>query len=148
MDRRRRARKLAPPPLGWMPFDCPSVESRRRQIANRLNPDSQPNRSLRIPAERWRLRIRGLVQNVGFRASCCRRAQELGLAGWVRNCSDGSVEVQAEGSEQHLTELRVWCESGPLKARVDSIDGSRVATTGADWFEIRPDHFQGKALTR
>ena len=131
-----------------MPFDCPSVESRRRQIANRLNPDSQPNRSLRIPAERWRLRIRGLVQNVGFRASCCRRAQELGLAGWVRNCSDGSVEVQAEGSEQHLTELRVWCESGPLKACVDSIDGSRVATTGADWFEIRPDHFQGKALTR
>ena len=37
----------------------------------------------------------------------------MGLAGWVRNCSDGSVEVQAEGNEQRLTELRVWCESGP-----------------------------------
>ena len=130
-----------------MPFDCPTVESRRRQVAKRLTSDSQPNRSLRIPPERWRLRIRGLVQGVGYRASCCRRAQELGLAGWVRNCSDGSVEVQAEGNEQRLTELRVWCESGPPGARVDSIDGSRVASTGADWFEVRPDYFQGQALT-
>jgi len=131
-----------------MPFDCPTVETRRRQIASRLSREIPSNRSLRIPAERWRLAIRGLVQGVGYRAACCRRAQELGLAGWVRNCSDGSVEVQAEGSEQRLTELRVWCESGPPGARVDSIHGSRMATTGADWFEIRPDHFQGQALTR
>ncbi|CAK27659.1 MAG: acylphosphatase [Synechococcus sp. MED-G67] len=117
-------------------------------MAKRLERDGQPNRSLRIPAERWRFRIRGLVQGVGYRAGCCRRAQELGLAGWVRNCSDGSVEVQAEGDEQRLTELRVWCEGGPPGARVDSVDGSRVATTGADWFEIRPNHFQGGALTR
>ena len=131
-----------------MPFDCPTVEARRRQVAKRLNSESQPNRSLRIPAERWRLSIRGRVQGVGYRAACCRRAQELGLAGWVRNCSDGSVEVQAEGNEHRLTELRVWCECGPPGARIDSIHGSRVATTGADWFEIRPDHFQGHALTR
>lgn len=131
-----------------MPFDCPTVEARRRQVAKRLNSESQPNRSLRIPSERWRFSIRGRVQGVGYRAACCRRAQELGLAGWVRNCSDGSVEVQAEGDEHRLTELRVWCECGPPGARVDSIHGSRVATTGADWFEIRPDHFQGHALTR
>ena len=131
-----------------MPFDSPTVDARRRQVAKRLERDGQPNRSLRIPAERWRFRIRGLVQGVGYRAGCCRRAQELGLAGWVRNCSDGSVEVQAEGDEQRLTEFRVWCEGGPPGARVDSVDGSRVATTGADWFEIRPNHFQGGALTR
>ena len=81
-----------------MPFDCPTVEARRRQVAKRLNSESQPNRSLRIPAERWRFSIRGRVQGVGYRAACCRRAQELGLAGWVRNCSDGSVEVQAEAN--------------------------------------------------
>ena len=131
-----------------MPFDCPTVEARRRQVAKRLNSPNQPNRSLRIPSERWRFSIRGRVQGVGYRAACCRRAQELGLAGWVRNCSDGSVEVQAEGNEHRLTELRVWCECGPPGARIDSIHGSRVATTGADWFEIRPDHFQGHALTR
>ena len=131
-----------------MPFDCPTVEARRRQVAKHLNSESQPNRSLRIPSERWRFSIRGRVQGVGYRAACCRRAQELGLAGWVRNCSDGSVEVQAEGNEHRLTELRVWCECGPPGARIDSIHGSRVATTGADWFEIRPDHFQGHALTR
>ena len=85
-----------------MPFDSPTVDARRRQVAKRLERDSQPNRSLRIPAERWRFRIRGLVQGVGYRAGCCRRAQELGLAGWVRNCSDGSVEVQAEGDEQRV----------------------------------------------
>ena len=96
-----------------MPFDCPTVEARRRQVAKRLNSESQPNRSLRIPSERWRFSIRGRVQGVGYRAACCRRAQELGLAGWVRNCSDGSVEVQAEGNEHRLTELRVWCECGP-----------------------------------
>jgi len=66
-------------------------------------------------------------------------AHDLGLSGWVRNCSDGSVEVQAEGSEQQVIALRVWCEKGPPGARVASLLASRVAATGADWFEIRPD---------
>jgi acylphosphatase len=75
---------------------------------------------------------------VGYRAACKRRATELGLAGWVRNCADGSVEIQAEGVQQHLAELRVWCEAGPTAARVDSVLTSMLAPTGADWFEIRP----------
>lgn len=82
--------------------------------------------------------MRGKVQGVGYRQACRRRATELGLAGWVRNRDDGSVEVQAEGPEQSLTELRVWCEQGPPAARVASVLTSRMATTGADWFEIRP----------
>ena len=102
-----------------MPFDSPTVDARRRQVARRLNSESQPNRSLRIPSERWRFAIRGRVQGVGYRAAC-RRAQELGLAGWVRNCSDGSVEVQAEGNEHRLTELRIWCECSPRSGLIRS----------------------------
>ena len=82
--------------------------------------------------------MRGTVQRVGYREACRRRATELGLSGWVRNRDDGSVELQAEGPEQNLTELRVWCEQGPAHARVASVLTSRIATTGADWFEIRP----------
>ena len=87
--------------------------------------------------------VRGQVQGVGYRAACRRRATELGLSGWVCNCSDGSVEVQAEGDPQQLIELRVWCESGPQGARVASVLASRMPCTGADWFEIRPDRRSG-----
>ena len=144
------SRQLDSPPLGQLYDDLLPMarrarnraESNDRRFVNRRQARSQPF------VERWQLIIHGRVQGVGFRGTCSRRALDLGLRGWVRNCRDGSVEVQAEGNEHRLTELRIWCECGPPGARVDSIHGSRVATTGADWFEIRPDHFQGHALTR
>lgn len=81
--------------------------------------------------------MRGLVQGVGYRASCQRRAEDLGLSGWVRNRPDGSVEVEAEGSPQQLAELLLWCERGPLGAQVNGVTSARIAATGSDWFEIR-----------
>lgn len=81
--------------------------------------------------------MRGQVQGVGYRAACSMRAQDLGLSGWVRNCSDGSVEVEAEGCPHDLTELRLWCEKGPPGAAVNSVASSQVAATGTDWFEVR-----------
>ena len=42
--------------------------------------------------------VRGTVQGVGFRASCARRADALGVTGWVRNQWDGSVEALFEGT--------------------------------------------------
>jgi len=48
---------------------------------------------------RVRLRIAGRVQGVYYRASTVQQAQSLGLTGWVRNCSDGSVEAVAEGAQ-------------------------------------------------
>lgn len=144
MDDDHLARQLASPPLGWMPFDTPAPSGRnprRRSAAQRETELSRQRRTPRrspLTAERWRLLVRGTVQGVGYRQACRRRANELGLAGWVRNRDDGSVEVQAEGPEQSLTELRVWCEQGPAEARVASVLTSRIATTGADWFEIRP----------
>lgn len=124
-----------------MPFDSPAVWARRSSRNGLVN----QGHSDRLRAsdfsmqERWRYLVRGQVQGVGFRTACSAMARELGLSGWVRNCSDGSVEVQAEGSEQQLIALRVWCENGPPGARVASLLASRVAATGADWFEIRAD---------
>ena len=81
--------------------------------------------------------IEGRVQRVGFRASCNRRALDLGISGWVRNLSDGRVEVQAEGPQLALSELRAWCEVGPPGARVVRVTPSQLPVTGDDWFEVR-----------
>lgn len=81
--------------------------------------------------------VRGQVQGVGYRASCQRRATELGLGGWVRNRPEGSVELEAEGPPLQLNELRLWCEKGPELARVSSVEVSLKPPTGVDWFEVR-----------
>ncbi|WP_254216942.1 acylphosphatase [Synechococcus sp. CCY 9618] len=81
--------------------------------------------------------VQGLVQGVGYRAGCRRRAVDLGLSGWVRNRADGSVELEAEGPADRLGELRLWCEKGPTGARVSGVSTAQVAVAGTDWFEIR-----------
>ena len=65
--------------------------------------------------------VRGRVQGVFFRASTQREAKRLGLCGWVRNRSDGSVEILAEGEEAQLRQLCSWAEKGPTAARVDEV---------------------------
>ena len=87
--------------------------------------------------ERWQLLVRGKVQGVGYRASCCQKAKDLDLHGWVRNLSDGSVEVQAEGPAHQLTELLLWCERGPRGADVLSVSTAHLPPSREDWFEIR-----------
>lgn len=54
----------------------------------------------------------------------------------MRNCSDGSVEIEAEGCPHDLTELRLWCEEGQTKAVVKSVASSQLVATGTDWFEV------------
>jgi acylphosphatase len=71
---------------------------------------------------RVRLTIDGRVQGVYFRASTLQEAQNLGLAGWVRNRPGGSVEVVAEGARIKLEELIAWCRHGPTGARVTNVD--------------------------
>ena len=71
---------------------------------------------------RVHLKIAGRVQGVYFRASALRQAQKLGLAGWVMNCPDGSVEAIAEGARARLDELIAWCRLGPSGARVTNVD--------------------------
>ncbi|MFB3814054.1 MAG: acylphosphatase [Terriglobales bacterium] len=65
--------------------------------------------------------VRGRVQGVGFRWFVEREAQELGIAGWVRNNYDGSVEVLATGTREQLARLRQQLQTGPRAARVDEV---------------------------
>jgi len=66
--------------------------------------------------------VRGRVQGVGFRWYVEREAQLLGLAGWVRNNHDGSVEVLASGTREQLGRLRERLQVGPRAARVDHVE--------------------------
>ena len=63
----------------------------------------------------------GRVQGVGFRRWTCKRAEQLQIAGTVRNMDDGSVEVMCLGKPPAVKEMRRDLESGPRFARVDGI---------------------------
>lgn len=65
--------------------------------------------------------VAGRVQGVYYRAATLSRAEELGLHGWVRNLSDGRVEVVAAGSPEAVAALASWLWQGPPTARVESI---------------------------
>ncbi|HSN92471.1 MAG TPA: acylphosphatase [Anaeromyxobacteraceae bacterium] len=71
---------------------------------------------------RAHLLVSGLVQGVNFRASTADEARRLGVAGWVRNCPDGRVEVEAEGEREKVEALVRWCAHGPTWARVEDLD--------------------------
>lgn len=62
--------------------------------------------------------VSGKVQNVWFRAETKKKADSLGVVGWVKNLDSGEVEVYASGPETKLKELVQWCHQGPPKARV------------------------------
>ncbi len=65
--------------------------------------------------------VTGRVQGVFYRASTAERAQQLGIAGWVKNLSDGSVEVVAAGEEDAVALLLAWLWEGPPASRVASV---------------------------
>jgi acylphosphatase len=71
-------------------------------------------------AKRWI--VRGAVQGVGFRFFVQSKATELGLSGWARNRSDGSVEVHAEGPAPKLSDLAAALHAGPRLAEVRGIE--------------------------
>jgi acylphosphatase len=73
------------------------------------------------PIEARTFVVRGRVQGVGFRWFVEREAHMLGIAGWVRNNHDGSVEVLAVGTRDQLSGLRSRLHQGPRAARVDDV---------------------------
>ncbi|MGB8580479.1 MAG: acylphosphatase [Candidatus Sulfotelmatobacter sp.] len=89
------------------------------------------------PIEARRLVIRGRVQGVGFRWFVEREAHILGIAGWVRNNADGSVEVLAQGTRDQLFALRSRLREGPRAARVDAVEDSEAGpVAGLNSFRI------------
>lgn len=67
------------------------------------------------------LLVSGKVQGVGFRRLCAEQAWQIGAAGWVRNLSNGKVEVHIEGSANQIDQLVAWCHEGPRWGFVDSV---------------------------
>ena len=89
-----------------------------------------------------RLFIHGRVQGVGFRYSLNAEARALGLNGWVRNRSDGSVEALLIGPIEAVDALTVWAHHGPSSARVDQVisrdEPTTTSETSCNKFEQRP----------
>jgi len=69
------------------------------------------------------LEIRGRVQGVGFRWFIVEKAEQLDLAGWVRNRRDGCVEIAAAGPAEALKQLEAAARQGPRGAHVDEVRG-------------------------
>ncbi len=81
-----------------------------------------------------RLMISGRVQAVGYRYWTVGEARRLGLEGWVRNLSDGRVEILALGPQNRLDALETACHAGPPAARVSSVARSLARDDGSNGF--------------
>ncbi|MFP4115966.1 MAG: acylphosphatase [Candidatus Aenigmatarchaeota archaeon] len=81
--------------------------------------------------------ISGRVQGVTFRASTRRKAEELGVSGWVKNLSDGRVEAVFEGEKETVEEIVEWCHKGPSLAKVDGVEVGREEPRGERGFRIK-----------
>ena len=84
-----------------------------------------------------RLVIRGRVQGVGYRWWARGQARRLKLAGWVRNRSDGTVELVAAGSPAAVERLAEDCRHGPTSAQVTSVERFEADDDDLDGFEER-----------
>jgi acylphosphatase len=86
---------------------------------------------------RARVVVSGRVQGVFFRDSCREQARAEGVAGFVRNLMDGSVEAEFEGPPATVDRMVAWCREGPPRARVDEVTVERVAVVGGGSFRVR-----------
>jgi acylphosphatase len=87
--------------------------------------------------KRVRVRAKGRVQGVFFRAETRSRAESLGLAGWVGNAPDGSVEAVFEGGPEPVDSMVEWFRRGPSGARVDELDITTEEPAGEAGFQVR-----------
>lgn len=81
--------------------------------------------------KRFHAVVFGRVQGVGFRNATQTTALGLDITGWVRNRLNGTVEVQAEGTQDQLERFLEWLRVGPLGARVDRVE--------VNWSESEPE---------
>ena len=81
--------------------------------------------------------VHGDVQGVFFRDTVRRAAREHGVAGWVRNNPDGTVEAVFEGPEEAVDALVAVCREGPRSASVDEVEVTDEEPEGLEGFEVR-----------
>jgi acylphosphatase len=70
----------------------------------------------------YKINVTGRVQGVGFRYNAAREARSRGITGYVKNVSDGSVYIEAEGSIENLKNFVEWCKKGPPFGSVESVN--------------------------
>jgi acylphosphatase len=86
---------------------------------------------------RRRAIVHGLVQGVFFRDTTRRQAASRGVAGWVRNLPDGTVEAVFEGGPEAVEALLAFCREGPRGARVERVEVSEQDPEGLTSFDVR-----------
>lgn len=71
---------------------------------------------------RARVLVYGKVQDVGFRANTVKKANQLGVSGWIRNRTDGRVETLIVGKSDKIEEILDWFEKGPSASTVEKVE--------------------------
>ena len=87
--------------------------------------------------KRVRVRAAGRVQGVFFRDSVRREVGRHDVAGWVRNCPDGTVEAVFEGAPGAVDALVDFCRGGPGRADVEQVEVAEEEPEGLEGFEVR-----------
>ena len=81
--------------------------------------------------------VTGRVQGVGFRWSAQEEARRFGLAGWVRNADDGSVEGLVQGGRAEVQKFTAWLRHGPRGAQVTNLELEDAEPTSLRIFTVR-----------
>ncbi len=92
-----------------------------------------------MPETRAHVFVSGRVQGVFFRSATAENADKFGLRGWVRNLSDGRVEIVAEGDKEAARSLIDWCYEGPPAAQVNDVE-VRWETPTAEFTSFEQRH--------
>ena len=85
----------------------------------------------------YKIRVTGKVQNVGFRFYTARTALEFNISGFVKNQTDGSVYMEAEGEADAMESFLHWCRQGPQWARVERFDIQEQPVMGYEGFKVQ-----------
>jgi acylphosphatase len=86
---------------------------------------------------RRRVVVHGRVQGVFFRDSTRRQAETTGVAGWVRNRGDGTVEAVFEGDDDAVARIVDWVREGPGHADVERVEVAEEEPEGLSGFQVR-----------
>jgi acylphosphatase len=84
-----------------------------------------------------RINIYGKVQGVGFRYYALQKANEMGIYGFVKNRTDGSVYIEADGETEILEQFILWLRKGPSWSRVDEIKVNDIPFNNYKCFVVK-----------
>jgi Acylphosphatases len=84
----------------------------------------------------YKIHVTGRVQGVGFRWNAANEARSLGITGYIKNLSDGSVYIEAEGSGENLKVFVEWCKKGPGHSLVEFVNADSFPPVNYTDFKI------------